>query len=397
MEIKKIRSREIRESRTHRFSHETEKEYKLIPKSRKTVKQMVQEYEDNIILPPPQFRDNYKPVPLPRTKKTVPEKPVPLPRTKIELTNRAIEGFTKSFEVSIKSKKRPCGTITKHQKDNSLRAKTEKKLLNEEKGFKFVETLKVTFEKTTSKDQATIRTAYFRSNASTIINENEIAEEIEISKQQIMNTVAQWISESSGWIIESLDSHYINIIKYNPLKGSSYIKLPQELKNSAKGLINMKNSDNECFRWCHIRHLNPQGKHPERIKKFDKEYIKNLDYSGIEFPVTINQINKIEKRNNIRINVLGYEQSQPFPVYISKENHQNAMNLLLITGESSEIIKCKPTDEEWKNRLVIQTFYNISYERKTFINHYVLIKDFNNFMFNQTKHEHRKHFCFYCL
>jgi len=27
----------------------------------------------------------------------------------------------------------------------------------------------------------------------------------------------------------------------------------------------------------------------------------------------------------------------------------------------------------------------------------VLIKDFNRFMFNQTKHEHGKHFCLYCL
>jgi len=29
--------------------------------------------------------------------------------------------------------------------------------------------------------------------------------------------------------------------------------------------------------------------------------------------------------------------------------------------------------------------------------HYVLIKDFNRFMFNQTKHEARKHFCMHCL
>ena len=47
----------------------------------------------------------------------------------------------------------------------------------------------------------------------------------------------------------------------------------------------MKNTDNECFRWCHIRHLNPQKKNPQRIKQVDKEYIKNLNYSGIEFPV----------------------------------------------------------------------------------------------------------------
>ena len=40
-----------------------------IPTPRKSVKDMVQQYEDNIILPPSEFRDNYKPIPLPRTKK----------------------------------------------------------------------------------------------------------------------------------------------------------------------------------------------------------------------------------------------------------------------------------------------------------------------------------------
>ena len=45
---------------------------KPVPTPRKTVKQMVQEYEDNIILPPPEFRDDYKPIPKPRTKKPVP-------------------------------------------------------------------------------------------------------------------------------------------------------------------------------------------------------------------------------------------------------------------------------------------------------------------------------------
>ena len=46
-----------------------------IPTPRKSVKQMVQDYEENIILPPLEFRDDYKPIPKPRTKK-----PVPLPR-----------------------------------------------------------------------------------------------------------------------------------------------------------------------------------------------------------------------------------------------------------------------------------------------------------------------------
>ena len=43
-----------------------------------------QDYEENIILPLPEFRDDYKPIPAPRTKTLVVEKPVPIPRTKIK-------------------------------------------------------------------------------------------------------------------------------------------------------------------------------------------------------------------------------------------------------------------------------------------------------------------------
>ena len=81
----------------------------------------------------------------------------------------------------------------------------------------------------------------------------------------------------------------------------------------------MKNEDDECFRWCHIRHLNPQDKNPQRIKKSEKEYINKLDYSGIEFPVTTKHYNKIEKQNEININVFGYENKQPYPIHVSKE------------------------------------------------------------------------------
>ena len=93
----------------------------------------------------------------------------------------------------------------------------------------------------------------------------------------------------------------------------------------------MKNKDNKCYRWCHIRHLNPKEKDPQRIKKVDKEFIKNLNYTGIEFPVIVKQYNKIEKQNSINIIVFGYENKQPFPNYISKEKFENQINLLLIT------------------------------------------------------------------
>ena len=87
-----------------------------IPAPRKSVKEMVKQYEDNIILPPPEFRDNYKPVPVPRTKQHTLKKPVPIPRTIIKKTDEALKGDTKSFEIGIKNNKDPLAQMQNTRK-----------------------------------------------------------------------------------------------------------------------------------------------------------------------------------------------------------------------------------------------------------------------------------------
>ena len=328
---------------------------------RKSVKELVDYLERQRLPAPPsewlqEIEQLNRPVPATRTKK-----PVPAPRTKIEQTDKALKGFTKSYEINIKNNKDPLMQLQNTRKGVANHIEN---ILISMKGLKFVETLKVTFTKM-SDGEIVYKTAYFNSSVQTVINNTEIDKSLQVSKQDILNKISVWISEGSGWTVESVENHYLNVVKYKPMRGSSYIKLPQELRNSAKGLINMKNEDNECFRWCHIRHLNPQDKYPQRIKKVDKQFIENLDYSGIQFPVTVKQYNKIEKQNEININVFGYEDKQKYPIYVSKEKYENCMNLLLITENQNT--------------------------------HYVLIKDFNKFMYNQTKHKERKHFCMHCL
>ena len=44
----------------------------------------------------------------------------------------------------------------------------------------------------------------------------------------------------------------VHLAKYKPLKGSSYIELPDALK--AKGaVINVKNTDEQCFKWAVLK------------------------------------------------------------------------------------------------------------------------------------------------
>ena len=333
-------------------------------KSRNSVK------HEDIIQPPKGFRDR-----PPKPTRKPPRPPIPqdedhiinVPVPKIKELNKALKGHAKSYGIELQDNLNPLNHFTK------TRPQTEshlENLLKTMKGFKFIETLEVTFEKVTidsktGKRVSIYKTAFFNGKAKTITKADDIKHELNMSRQEILNAIDKWVSEGSGWVIDRINSHYINVTTYTPLHGSSYIELPTELKNPKKGLINIKNKDDECFRWCHIRHLNPQEKNPQRIKKEDKEMINELNYDGIVFPVSQKHYNKVEKQNNIRINVFGYEKGQPFPIHISKETFEDQMNILLITED----------------------------EKK----HYVLIKDFNAFMYNQSKHKERKHFCMYCL
>lgn len=93
--------------------------------------------------------------------------------------------------------------------------------------------------------------------------------------------------------------------------------------------------------------------------------VQKLNYQGVEFPVSTKDYTRIEAKNSININVFGYEDRQFYPIFVSKQNNKDVLNLLLIT-------------EVEKKR-------------------YVLIKDFNRMMYNKTEHQHRKHFCMRCL
>ena len=70
---------------------------------------------------------------------------------------------------------------------------------------------------------------------------------LENAFQEILHRIDNWINKGSDWIVELIESQYINVSTYRPLSGSSYIKLPVELKSPKKGLINIKNNDQKCF------------------------------------------------------------------------------------------------------------------------------------------------------
>ena len=193
-------------------------------------------------------------------------------------TDHAFSGYAMSYKVEIVDKK---DLIVQLEASKSSIKDLFSNLLNEIKGFKYQITVKVLLKRYKPNDEIEFAPVYFNSETKLVINHKFKLEE---SFQEILYRIDCWITKGSGWIIEWTESQYINISTYRPLLGSSYIELPIELRSPKKGLINIKNKDQKCFLWCHVRHINPSKEHPGEIKKVDKRLANNRNYDRIEFP-----------------------------------------------------------------------------------------------------------------
>ena len=161
---------------------------------------------EDLILPPP---DGYKPIPKPRT-----DRPLQIP--KIKELNRALEGHAKLYDIELQDNLNPLNHFTKTK---ALVESHLENLLKDMKGFKFIEMLEVRFEKDnidskTGKRVSIYKTAFFNGKAKTITKPNDIEPELNMSRQEILNVIDKWVSEGSGWVIDQIDSHYINVTEW---------------------------------------------------------------------------------------------------------------------------------------------------------------------------------------
>ena len=79
-----------------------------------------------------------------------------------------------------------------------------------------------------------MRQFYSNLKAETIINGSDIDNVFESIYSMIISNIKTSLAKGSSWIIDSNVNHTINISKYNPVAGSSFIRLPKELDHRKK-------------------------------------------------------------------------------------------------------------------------------------------------------------------
>ena len=153
----------------------------------------------------------------------------------------AFSGYAQSYKIEIVDKR---NVVVQLKASKISVVQSFKDLLIDLKGFKYQINLAVSLSKMKNSGSIEYSPVYFNYLTKTVIN-NKF--KLDQSFQEIIYRLENCICHGSGWIVEEIVSQYLNLSSYLPLSGSTYIKLPKELKHPMKGLINIRNDDNKCF------------------------------------------------------------------------------------------------------------------------------------------------------
>ena len=238
-----------------------------------------------------------------------------------------------------------------------------------DKNVKYYVSLKCRFYKPTDSGIITDPPIVFNSETCSLLPTSNMRRQIEIIYQNIIDQMLGYEGNTSGWAILNYVSLNINVVRYEPLKGSSYIDLPKDIKNK-KACINIQNrDDHKCFLWSILAYLHPVvHTNNQHYVKHYKQYEDELNMVGITYPVDIcDGINLFEQNNDISVNVFGLNKKKwVFPARLTKNKKERHVNLLYISNSSH--------------------------------GHYVLIKDLSRLLAGQINNwKHKKFICERCF
>jgi hypothetical protein len=190
---------------------------------------------------------------------------------KLKQTPFTIGNFLKGYEMNV-----PLNHATESDPRTFLqeiKPEIQNILTNEIRelgGVKFQLGLKVLMRKENETDNSVIYdTPTFYHNQIPALNENEIFEneKLKTAFSTVLERTESWVHNESNWTIERIETLWLNIARYEPLRGSSYIDLPQQLKKK-QAIINVKNNDDYCLRWALRSALFPANEHSDRTSKY---------------------------------------------------------------------------------------------------------------------------------
>ena len=185
----------------------------------------------------------------------------------------------------------------------------------------------------------------------------------------MLEKIASFQSQKSGWQFDEILSLGISIAPFRPLAGSSYLPTPKK-PGFRRSIVNIQNkSDNKCITYTMAAAVSgTDKKNPQRLTTELKANAEKFDWTGIDFPTPLNQIDTIEKNTpDYALNVCSYDDER-FSILCFCENPdgKKMIHMLHLKNQHTE--------------------------------HYAWIKNFNRLMRSEvTNHKSAHEFCYRCF
>ncbi|MCG7869684.1 MAG: DNA polymerase, partial [Candidatus Thiodiazotropha taylori] len=215
-------------------------------------------------------------------------------------------------------------------------------------------------------NEVAVTSPYFRSRTYVLLSADDVNEhDLNEAMQKMYASLEKFMRDGSGWYLKKVVKLEIHTVIYKPLGGSTYLPLPKSLA-LGQSILNIQNQDDKCFLYCLVASVHPAITEPELPEHY-YPYVGEVNMSGITYPVTLQQMNKVENQNPcISINVFAYEDKTIVPLRITEKlQRAHHANLLWLTCEGKS--------------------------------HYCLIKNLNRFLSQMNRNKNQMYFCPYCL
>ena len=204
----------------------------------------------------------------------------------------------------------------------------------------------------------------------------QLSEQLQMALETVEERMSLFAQAGSGWTLEDNNTLVLEMVDYHPIGGTSYIELPKDLYNT-KSIVNVQNEDQACFKWSILAALHPASTNPQRVTYY-QPFEEELNFNGIEFPMTIDQIPKFEKLNpNMSITILGYEKPEK-KMGEEKETKSGLFPLRV------------PDKREEKHIVLLYWGNKDQY-------HYAWVKNLNRLLSHTKTHGQQTHFCERCF
>ena len=282
----------------------------------------------------------------------------------IKLTKSGLNGFAKKYDIEAETSLLPKdffkekASLLKDFLRNNRNTKVKMILacMVEKESL-------LTYEGKKVKDQSKI---YLHSRTYVNLEKTNVEIILKDMIYEVLIGLANYQEKGSGWYFKEIIKLEIHIADYKPMRGGSYIPLPEFIKKK-NAILNIEKKDDKCFLWCILRYLHPKLNHGVRISDL-KKYENDLNFKKIKFPIQVNDITKFENYNpNLPgINVFSVDDNKIYPLRVNQKD-------------------CKKS---------IDLFFHSDGEKR----HYSLIKNFSRSVRSQKTKDSRKIFiCKKCL